>query len=160
MALVEETGNGPIHLEVVTRSGVALRTAVDEVQAPSVHGEFGVLPGHLPLLAALRSGILTWRGNGTTARAVIGPGFAEAGPDKVLVLTEHFVPEDDIDPAATKKSLEDARAKLEKLDAEGVSTGARYQEYVSRVDWCEAQLALVELWPPGRRGGSKGGEAH
>lgn len=149
-----------IHLEVVTRTGVALRADVDEVQAPSVHGEFGVLPGHLPLLAALRSGILSWRNKGAVQRAVIGPGFAEAGTDKVLVITEHFVPEDDIDPAATKTSLEDAKEALAKLEEDGVTTGARYSEQAARLEWCEAQLALVELWPPGRRGGTKGGEAH
>jgi len=149
-----------IHLEVVTRTGVALRADVDEVQAPSVHGEFGVLPGHLPLLAALRSGILSWRNKGAVQRAVIGPGFAEAGTDKVLVITEHFVPEDDIDPAATKASLEDAKEAIAKLEEDGVTTGARYSEQAARLEWCEAQLALVELWPPGRRGGTKGGEAH
>ena len=150
-----------IHLEVVTRTGVALRDDVDEVQAPSANGEFGVLPGHLPLLAALRSGVLTYRKGGSDVkRAVIGPGFAEAGPDKVLILTEHFVPEDDIDPAATRKSLEDERAVVQKLEGEGISTGARYGEHQARIDWCEAQLALVELWPPGRRGGSRGGESH
>jgi F-type H+-transporting ATPase subunit epsilon len=149
-----------IHLEVVTRAGVALRADVDEVQAPSVYGEFGVLPGHIPLLAALRSGILTWRNKGDAKRAVIGPGFAEAGPDKVLVITEHFVPEDDIDPAATRKSLEEARDALDKLKDAGVETGARFSEHQARAEWCEAQLALVELWNPGRRGGTKGGEAH
>ncbi|GAC1299820.1 MAG: hypothetical protein NVSMB1_26450 [Polyangiales bacterium] len=150
-----------IHLEVVTRLGIALREDVDEVQAPSVAGEFGVLPGHLPLLAALRSGVLTYRKGATgTQRAVIGPGFAEAGPDKVLILTEHFVPEDDIDPQATKRALDDERRALETLEAEGVSTGARVGEHRARVEWCEAQLALVELWPPGRRGGAGGGETH
>lgn len=149
-----------IHLEVVTRTGVALRVDVDEVQAPSVYGEFGVLPGHIPLLAALRSGILTWRNKGEAKRAVIGPGFAEAGPDKVSIITEHFVPEDDIDPAATRKSLEEARDALDKLKDAGIETGARFNEHQARAEWCEAQLALVELWNPGRRGGTKGGEAN
>ena len=153
-----------IHLEVVTRTGVALRADVEEVQAPSVNGEFGVLPGHLPLLAALKSGILSWKSAGhkgaDAKRAVIGPGFAEVGTDKVLVITEHFVPEDEIDPAATRRSLEETREALDKLKADGVESGARYNEFVSRAEWCEAQLALVELWAPGRRGGSKGGETN
>lgn len=157
--MADATGNS-IHLEVVTRTGVALRTDVDEVQAPSVYGEFGVLPGHLPLLAALRSGILTWRNKTGATRAVIGPGFAEAGPDKVLVLTEHFVPEEDIDPAATREALDSARDSIKKLEADGVTAGARWSELHARIEWCEAQLALVELWPPGRRGGTKGGESH
>ena len=41
-----------IQLEIVTPTGVALRTAVSEVTVPSVAGEFGVLPGHVPVLAA------------------------------------------------------------------------------------------------------------
>lgn len=149
-----------IHLEVVTRAGLALRADVDEVQAPSVQGEFGVLHGHLPLLAALKSGVLSYRTKDGVKRAIIGPGFAEAGPDKVLVITEHFVDEDDIDPEATKEALERARGALEALREDGVTTGARVDEQAARVEWCEAQLAMVELWRPGHRPGTRGGEAH
>ena len=35
-----------IFLEIVTPSGIALRERVMELTAPSVAGEFGVLPGH------------------------------------------------------------------------------------------------------------------
>ena len=50
-----------IQLEIVTPTGVALRQKVDDVTAPSVAGEFGVLPGHLPVLAALRTGLVTYQ---------------------------------------------------------------------------------------------------
>ena len=50
-----------IQLEIVTPKGRALVATVDEVTAPSVEGEFGVLPGHLPLLAALRTGLVSYR---------------------------------------------------------------------------------------------------
>ena len=40
-----------IQLEIVTPKGRALTATVEEVTAPSVDGEFGVMPGHLPLLA-------------------------------------------------------------------------------------------------------------
>ncbi len=53
-----------IQLEIVTPRGRALTASVDEVTAPSVNGEFGVLPGHLPLLAALRTGIVSYRQGG------------------------------------------------------------------------------------------------
>ncbi|MCK6590794.1 MAG: ATP synthase F1 subunit epsilon, partial [Polyangiaceae bacterium] len=53
-----------ILLEIVTPTGVALKERVNEVTAPSVAGEFGVLPGHLPLLAALRTGLVTFRQDG------------------------------------------------------------------------------------------------
>ncbi|MBW2375487.1 MAG: ATP synthase F1 subunit epsilon, partial [Deltaproteobacteria bacterium] len=46
-----------LQLDVVTPSGSVLSAQVDSVQAPSVEGEFGVLPNHLPLLAALKCGL-------------------------------------------------------------------------------------------------------
>ena len=55
-------------LEIVTPRGRALAASVDEVTAPSVNGEFGVLPGHLPLLAALRTGMVTYRQGSETTR--------------------------------------------------------------------------------------------
>jgi F0F1-type ATP synthase epsilon subunit len=73
-----------ILLEIVTPKGRALSVSADEVTAPSVDGEFGVLPGHLPLLAALRTGLVTYRVGGETKKCAVGPGFAEAGPDKVV----------------------------------------------------------------------------
>ena len=38
-----------LQLDVVTPAGSVLSVEVDSVQAPSVEGEFGVLPNHLPL---------------------------------------------------------------------------------------------------------------
>jgi len=52
---------GKIRLEVVTPEGLALNADVDEFTSPSVQGQFGVLPGHLPLLAALRTGVVSYR---------------------------------------------------------------------------------------------------
>ncbi len=148
-------GHDVLSLEVVTRTGVALRADAEEVQAPSVAGEFGVLPGHLPLLAALKSGVLTYRAKGAEAkRAVIGPGFAEVGPDKVLVLCEHWVAEENIDPDAVKAALETDSDALDKLVESGVTEGARHKDLSARVEWLSAQVELSEQWAPGRKGRS------
>ena len=48
-------GPDTLLLEIVTPTGVALSEHVTDVTAPSIAGEFGVLPGHLPLLAGLRT---------------------------------------------------------------------------------------------------------
>ena len=67
------------------------RVTVDEVTAPSVQGEFGVLPGHLPVVAALRTGIVTYRHGAESKRVAVGSGFAEAGQNKLLILAEEYV---------------------------------------------------------------------
>jgi len=146
--------DGQLSLEVVTRTGVALKDGVDEVQAPSVNGEFGVLPGHLPLLVALRSGVLSYRRRGETKRAVIGPGFAEVGPEKVLVLCEHWVAEENIDLDATREQLDVERVAIQKMEDQGTTSGAVFAEHSARLEWLEAQIALAELWAPGHRGRS------
>ena len=78
-----------IDLEIVTPKGKALSASVDEVTAPSVQGEFGVLPKHIPFLSTLKPGTLTVEdAQGVTVKYTIGTGFAEAGPDRVVILTE------------------------------------------------------------------------
>jgi F-type H+-transporting ATPase subunit epsilon len=45
-------------LEIVTPDRALLREEVDEVVVPGSQGEFGVLPGHTPLLSTLKVGEL------------------------------------------------------------------------------------------------------
>ena len=127
-----------LRLEVATPLGLALGTAAESVAAPSVRGEFGVLPGHLPLLAALRSGVLRYRAGGREQFAAIGPGFVEAGPEKVLVLTDKFALPVDIDLDATRAELADAEKKLAAFPEE--YTSPDYEVLQLAVDWAQARL--------------------
>jgi F-type H+-transporting ATPase subunit epsilon len=78
-----------VKLEVVTPKGTAAEAEVDEVTAPGLAGEFGVLPGHTPFLTALKPGRLSWRGRSGEGALTIGPGFCEVdGKDRVIVLTQ------------------------------------------------------------------------
>ncbi len=144
-----------IALEIVTPTGRKLAANVDEVTAPSVQGEFGVLPGHLPLLAALRTGIVTYRESGETKRCAVGPGFAEAGPDKMVILTDKWTDRDHVDPVVVRKDLAEVQQQLQKLDAvafvSGDAKGATPQDRESRAkrevlivqeNWLAAQLEL------------------
>ena len=79
-----------IFLEIVTPSGVQLRERVAELTAPSVAGEFGVLPGHLPVLAALRTGIVSYKMDGKESKVAVAHGFVEIVHDAALLITEKF----------------------------------------------------------------------
>ena len=101
-----------LQLDVVTPTGSVLSMQVDSVQAPSVEGEFGVLPNHLPLLAALKCGLLVWEVEGKRKVAAIGPGFVEGGPDKVLLLTDLYAAPENIKPDAVREELAKAEEAL------------------------------------------------
>src|SRR5271168_3961467 len=101
-----------IRLEIVTPRGRALTANVDEVTAPSVEGEFGVLPGHLPLLAALQTGLVSYRNGQDVKRCAVGRGFAEAGPDKLVILTDRYIEREQIDPVLVRKELSEVQQKI------------------------------------------------
>jgi F-type H+-transporting ATPase subunit epsilon len=135
-----------IQLEIVTPKGRALTAQVDEVTAPSVEGEFGVMPGHLPLLAALRTGIVTYRTGVDSKRCAVGAGFAEAGANKLLILTDDYVERDQIDPVVVRKELGEVQSQLEKLVAKGDLKPAGADEdakvLIAKENWLAAQLEL------------------
>jgi F-type H+-transporting ATPase subunit epsilon len=144
-----------IALEIVTPKGRALSASVDEVTAPSVEGEFGMLPGHLPLLAALRTGIITYREGGETKRCAVGTGFAEAGPERLVILTDEYTERDRIDPVIVRKELAEVQQQLQKLegvpiasadargaDAAAAEARAQREVLVGRENWLAVQLEL------------------
>lgn len=131
-----------IQLEVVTPTGPVVKAETDQVEAPSVAGEFGVLPGHLPLLAALRAGVVRYRSAGKVSAVAVGPGFAEAGPEKVTVLTDSAIEGSEVDVAAVTTERNDVQKQLDAA-ASTASTEAEHtqvEELTRQRDWLQAQL--------------------
>ena len=140
-----------IELEIVTPKGRALTASVDEVTAPSVQGEFGVLPGHLPVVAAVRTGLVTYRQGAETKKCAVGSGFAEAGQNKLLILADEYVERQNIDPVVVRKDLAEVQGKLEKLIAISEQTAEQKSEekaLIDRENWLAAQLELYGDPPP------------
>jgi F-type H+-transporting ATPase subunit epsilon len=135
-----------IALEVVTPEGVALRESVDELTAPSVDGDFGVLPGHRPLMAALRTGIATYRNGSDEVRVAVGPGFAEVSGDKVVLLTDKFCKRDEIDPVLVRQDLKEADDALDAYT--GDLGGAEHGQLIRRARWAAVRLELYGDPPP------------
>ena len=151
--MAESTPANKIELEIVTPKGRALKAMVDEVTAPSVQGEFGVMPGHLPLLAALRTGIVSYRtGNAEPKRCAVGPGFAEAGANKLLILTDEYTEREQIDPVLVRKELGEVQGAIDKLTAKGdltaAGTSGEAAVLIARENWLAVQLELYGDPPP------------
>jgi F-type H+-transporting ATPase subunit epsilon len=103
-----------LRLEFVTPEKALVHEEVDEVELPGEDGYFGVLPGHAPLLAALKTGQLWYRRGAEKSFAYIGSGFAEVLPDRVSVLAQSAERAEDIDIAraeAAKRRAEDRLSK-------------------------------------------------
>ena len=140
---------GALLLEVVTPEGRKLHEQVDELTAPSVGGEFGVLPGHLPILAALRTGIVTYRQGNTTNACAVGGGFIEVSETHAYILTDRFISRGDVDPVRARADLKTIDSKIDKLQSQqGQPSDADFQALVADELWCAAQLELHGDPPP------------
>lgn len=118
-------------LEIVTPEGKAFTDVVDYVVLPTLEGEIGILPGHIPLLTMINPGELKIVRSGHEEFLAVDKGFARIMGDTISVLTEAAINIDHINlstveeaEAHAQKALEDARnqkdidpAEIERLEA-------------------------------------------
>ena len=102
----------PLTLEIVTPEARVYSDTVDTVVIPTVEGEIGILPGHIPLLTHIESGELRVTKNGKVENLVVGGGFAQIDGDKVSILAESAITEEKIDEAAVEKAMQRAQESL------------------------------------------------
>jgi len=105
-----------------------------------------VLPGHRPMLAALKTGIVRFRNGGKEVEVAVGPGFVEIFEDRAVVLTRSFCEKDDIDPVRVRLELKEADEAL--ADFKGEPGSAEYIDLVAKELWAAARLALYGDPPP------------
>ncbi len=102
-------------LEIVTPDKELVSETVDNVRAPGVAGEFGVLPSHVRMIAALGTGVLRYRiaGSAEWSELAVSEGLVEVLPDRVIVLAQTAEVAQDIDVARAQAAFDRARARLE-----------------------------------------------
>ena len=124
------------HLIVVTRERKIIETDAVEAVLPASDGEIGILPGHTPLLALLRVGIMRYRTNGVPQSLVLSWGFAEVLPERVIVMAETARLPQEIDPAAAeveRARLERELADLSSHDPQFALVEGRLEESVAMI---------------------------
>jgi len=114
----------PLHLEIVTPESKTFEGEVESVVLPTQEGELGVLPGHVGLLAQLEPGELVVQQGGQMLHLAVGAGFIEVCNDRVAVLTDMAIREDDIDESAAEEAMRRAEEAMrsEKLHGEEHAT--------------------------------------
>lgn len=109
-----------IKLDIVTAERIVYSEEVDEVIAPGVEGQLGILPHHAPLMTMLQAGELIARKSGEEQSMAISGGFLEVRPDKVIVLADQAERAEEIDVARAEAARKRAEERLSDRKAVGL----------------------------------------
>lgn len=108
-----------LKLEIVTPEGRVLSDDVEMVTLPSILGEIGIYPMHVPLLTILAPGEVVAHKHGNDVYYAVGDGFAHVTANRVAILTDMAIAAQNIDEAAVEGARRRAEARLrETLDDE------------------------------------------
>src|SRR5207302_2994924 len=107
----------PIQFELVTPERLIVSAEVEMVVVPGTEGNFGVLPGHSPLISTIRPGTIDIYENRTTIseRIFVVGGIAEVTPDRVTVLADEAMAPDALDRASLDRELTEIEGNLPSL---------------------------------------------
>jgi len=100
------------HFDLVSPEKLAFSGEVDQVDVPGVEGDFGVLAGHAPIVAAIRPGILTVHSGGTREKVIVLGGLAEMSESGLTVLADVATSMADVDRAKFAETIAEMEAKL------------------------------------------------
>ncbi|AFM26349.1 ATP synthase F1 subunit epsilon [Desulfomonile tiedjei] len=103
-------------VQVVTPTGVVLDKEVEEIVAPGIMGEFGVLIGHTPMLTFIKPGIFSYLENDRFVKFAVGAGFCEVLKDSVSVLVDEAYRAEDINTSDVQADIQNLERQLAELD--------------------------------------------
>ncbi|VVE87000.1 ATP synthase subunit epsilon [Pandoraea bronchicola] len=127
----EVKGMALLKVDVVSTERAIFSGEARFVAVPGTSGELGVLPGHTPLLTAVRPGTVRIEADdGADTFLYIAGGFVEIQPDRVTILADTAIRAESLDEARAQRAREEARALLE--------------TQASDIDYAKAQAELTE----------------
>jgi F-type H+-transporting ATPase subunit epsilon len=100
------------HFDLVSPEKLAFSGEVDQVDIPGAEGDFGVLAGHAPVVAAIRPGILTVTTGGSKQKIIVLGGLAEVSEKGLTVLADVATSIEEVDRARFAATIGEMETKL------------------------------------------------
>ena len=116
------------HFDLVSPEKLAFSGEVDQVDIPGAEGDFGVLAGHAPVVAAIRPGILTVTAGGSKQKIIVLGGLAEVSEKGLTVLADVATSIDELDRAKFAATISEMEAKLAEKE------GSELDHAIERLD--------------------------
>ena len=101
-----------LYLEIITPEKQFFTGNVEGIVLPALDGQYGVQPGHEPIVTALEPGNVRYCVDGTWKEVVVTQGFAEIMPDYTILLVATADRLEDIDKVRAQRAKEHAEERM------------------------------------------------
>jgi F-type H+-transporting ATPase subunit epsilon len=134
-----------VRFEVVSPERLLFSELVEMVVIPGSEGNFGVLPGHAPLLSTIRPGVIeVYQGRTIVSRLFVVGGIAEVTPEGCTVLADAAMPPEALDRAAIEFELQTVEGNLPSLREQvGRAVGADHERLAAELRALERAQAVA-----------------
>jgi F-type H+-transporting ATPase subunit epsilon len=135
-----------VQFELVTPERLMLSTEVEMVVVPGTEGNFGVLPGHSPLISTIRPGMIDIYQTraAISERIFVVGGIAEVTPERCTVLAEEAMSSSDLNRGAIEAELQVIEGNLPSLQEQvGRAADADRDRLAAELRSLERQQAVA-----------------
>ena len=130
-----------VHLDVVSAEQSLFSGLVESIQVSGSEGELGVIPGHAPLLTALKPGMVRLvKQFGNEDVIYIAGGTLEVQPDHITILADTAIRGEDLDETSVKKAISEAEEHMAKSSAAEFD----YQQAALELAEAVAQMRVIQ----------------
>jgi F-type H+-transporting ATPase subunit epsilon len=135
----------PVQFELVSPERLIISAEVEMVVVPGTEGNFGVLPGHAPLISTIRPGTIDiYQGGAITERIFVVGGIAEVTPERCTVLADEAMAPSDLDRASIEADLQTVEGNLPTLrDQVGRAQGPERERLATELRHLERQDSVA-----------------
>ena len=132
-----------LKLKIITPERTVLEEMVDQVTLPTTEGEITILPGHIALVSALKTGDIVAKVNGEPIPMAVAGGFIEVKNNEVAVLADFAEKVSEISEDALTKAK--ARAEeLQKMKASGEIVD--FEHFESELERSLTRVKIADKW--------------
>ena len=135
----------PVQFELVSPERLIISAEVDMVVVPGTEGNFGVLPGHSPLISTIRPGTIDiYHGGAISERIFVVGGIAEVTPERCTVLADEAVAPSELSRAEIEADLQTVEGNLPSMrDQVGRAQGTERDRLNAELRRLERQQSVA-----------------
>jgi F-type H+-transporting ATPase subunit epsilon len=135
----------PVQFELVSPERLIISAEVDMVVVPGTEGNFGVLPGHSPLISTIRPGTIDiYHGGAISERIFVVGGIAEVTPERCTVLADEAVAPSELSRAEIEADLQTVEGNLPSMrDQVGRAQGTEHDRLNAELQRLERQESVA-----------------